>query len=448
MKLTQIKLLTLTLCFALASLVHGESIEQRDITIQHTVKAGESLHKITRQYLGTDILWQDNWQLNPEIDNPNNLKVGQILTIIKERIIPAEKAKVFNVVNRVEKKPSEGNWLSAQNGDELIQQEGVRTYAKSSALLEFNDESRLKVLEFSQIFLQTRSTGLTGTDSATIEVVKGDAELNWEPLKADGTEITIVTGGTISKPKADAGNKTELRTGITESGNSVISVYQGNSEVASAGAQVNVKQGMGLAVKPGEIPPEPKALLKAPQVDKNVQQQYAYANPWLNWFAVSGAVQYMVEICSDSACEQVLRQQKVKTNQWQINGFAQSGAYYFRVGAISEDELVGYRSKPQSIFFSSSQEDHEPPFVAIDLSGHRKYIEDGLTVGPSAKVTIHSVDALSGLQSVQYRWGNGQWQNYDNHILSVPVSDNQLTVLASDVLGQSIERSFQFNTQK
>jgi len=154
--------------------VQGNEVEQYDITVIHVVQPGENLNTITRSYLGTDILWHDNWKLNPQIKNPNNLKIGQQLTVIKQRVIPAEKAKVFNVVNRVEKKPTGSEWLSAREGDELVEKEGVRTYAKSSALLEFNDESQLKVLEYSQIFLQSRTTDLRGTDSATIEVIKGD----------------------------------------------------------------------------------------------------------------------------------------------------------------------------------------------------------------------------------------------------------------------------------
>ncbi len=435
------------LSFAVGLQAQNKLIEPQDITVKHIVKPGENLHIITRSYLGTDILWQDNWKLNPQIENPNQLKIGQELTIIKERIIPAEKAKVYNLVNRVEKKPSEGDWLSAQDGDELVEQEGVRTYAKSSALLEFNDESKLKVLEFSQIFLQSRSTGLTGTDSATIEVVKGDAELSWEPLTADHTEITIVTGSAISKPRAEVGKTAEMRTGLTEAGNSVISVYKGNSAVASAGAEVNVKQGMGLAVKQGEAPPEPKPLLEAPEVNKDISGSYNYTNPWLAWSEVIDAVAYVVEICADKDCEQVLRQQKTKANQWQINEFERIGDYYFRVGGISADEIVGFRSKPQQLNFTIARDDIAPPVIAIDISGHRNHVGEQIVIGPKATIKIHAVDDLSGLSQLSYRWDDGEWQTYAGQALVLPVAAATLSIQAIDMLKLKSERTYQFKNQ-
>ncbi len=423
------------------------AIEQTDIMVKHVVQPGENLHSITRSYIGTDILWQDNWKLNPQIENPHQLKVGEELTIIKQRIIPAEKAKVMNVVNRVEKKPSDGGWLSAFNGDELVQQDGVRTYEKSSALLEFNDESNLKILEFSQIFLQSRSTGLTGTDSATIEVIKGDAELNWEPLLNDQTEIIIVTGGTISKPGAVAGQVAELRTGLTESGNSVISVYQGNSAVSSAGAEVKVKQGMGLAVKPGQAPPEPKPLLKAPIISNQVKATYNYTNPWLKWSTVDGAAEYLVEICGDMNCQIVLKQAKVKSTQWQIDELNQAGEYYFRVAGKSMDELVGFRSEAQKFEFTAAGKDVDAPLIAIDLSGPRSHTNQQLTVGPNTQITVFAHDELSGLAEINFSWDGDVWQVYTNQLLDLPSVDSTLHIRATDHLGLSAEKSYAFISQ-
>jgi len=434
---------------ALVILVSAQNapIEQQDITVTHIVKPGESLHSITRTYLGTDILWQDNWRLNPHIENPNALKIGEELTIIKERIIPAEKAKVLNVVNRVEKKPSEGAWLSAVNGDELIQKEGVRTYGKSSALLEFNDESKLKVLEFSQIFLQSRSTGLTGTDSATIEVIRGDAELSWEPLERNQTEITIVTGGTISKPQANTGQMAELRTGLTEKGNSVISVYQGKSVVASSGAEVNVKQGMGVSVKPGQVPPEPTPLLKAPKIGREVKSSYTYTNPVIVWNGVEGAASYVAEVCADVGCQRVLKQQSIEETHWQISEFNQAGRFYFRVGAVSVDEIVGFRSATQALEFTGAQDDVTSPVVAIEITGEKHHLKSQMIVGPRALISLFGYDEQAGLKALNFRWDNGVWQAYTGQPLKLPSEDADLHVQAIDNLGLTSVKSYHFITQ-
>ena len=425
--------------------VQGNEVEQYDITVIHVVQPGENLNTITRSYLGTDILWHDNWKLNPQIKNPNNLKIGQQLTVIKQRVIPAEKAKVFNVVNRVEKKPTGSEWLSAREGDELVEKEGVRTYAKSSALLEFNDESQLKVLEYSQIFLQSRTTDLRGTDSATIEVIKGDAELNWEPIDSNQTEITIVTGEMISKPQVVAGKTAELRTGITDAGKSLISVYQGNSDVANAGAEVAVKQGMGVAVKPGEVP-VPMPLLQSPVVFMGAKAVFNYKNPWLSWSEVKGAVEYLVEICADENCQVVLKQENVDTNKWQINDFNQLGEFYYRVGAKSKDELVGFRSLAQKVEITADVEDVSGPVIGVDIIGYTTSDNQQLTVGPDSQITIYAVDELSGVAQVEYSWSGQPWQEYSKQMLHLPKGNPTLKVRAVDQLGLVAEKNYHFVT--
>ncbi len=425
---------------------HSKELAHQDVTVKHTVQSGENLHTITRKYIGTDILWQDNWKLNPQIDNPNNLKIGQELTIIKERIIPAEKALVFNVVNRVEKKPADSGWLSAKEGDELVQKEGVRTYGKSSTLLEFNDESQLKVLEYSQIFLQSRSTDLTGTDSATIEIIKGDAELNWEPIVADQTKITIVTGEMISKPEVTAGKIAELRTGISKAGKSLISVFQGNSEVANGGAEVDVEEGMGVAVKPGEIP-VPKPLLKAPQVKPKGESVYNFSNPQLSWSAVKDAKEYLVEICADQACNTILKQATVQTNQWQMNDFNQLGTFYYRIGAKNIDELVGFRSEAQKFEIMTAVEDISAPVIAIELIGHKKEEDDKFIVGPDTQIKILAYDQLSGLAGIDFSWDGNEWQKYTDRPLGLPSGSSELMIRATDKLGLAAEQSYKFISQ-
>jgi LysM repeat protein len=427
-------------------LILSQAINQtavQDTTIQHQVKSGETLHSITRHYLGTDILWQENWKLNPHITNPNMLTIGEELTIIKERIIPAEKARILDVTNRVEKKPITSDWKSTHAGDELVQQEGVRTYEKSSALLAFNNDSTLKVLEYSQIFLQSRNTSLTGTDSATIEIIKGDTELNWEPLANQISDITIVIGQTLSKPTLKQGETTELRTGMTAQGNSVISVYQGNSAVESAGSQVQVKQGMGVAVKPGEIPPKPQKLLAAPQANIS-QSVYDFTNPILSWQPVDNATDYVVELCADALCSQVLNEAKVNQLHWQNKHIEQAGDFYFRVAARSDQQLVGYRSKPIKITFTQAVADNKAPHVAIELLGKKNTHQQQFTISPNTTFKIHAFDALSGLHSLKYRWNDAPWTGYTGQALHLTAGEGTLYIEATDQLGHAATHEYHF----
>ena len=421
--------------FSLVLLTIAVQAEVQDITIKHTVKSGETMHSITRHYLNTDMFWMDNWKLNPHVDNPNQLTIGQELTIIKQRIIPAEKATMLDIINNVEKKLIAGSWLAAKAGDELQQQEGVRTLEKSSTVLKFSETSSLKVLEFSQIFLQSRSTSITGTDSSTIEIIQGDAELNWKPMKVKTAEIEIVSGKTILTPSNVRGKTTSLRTGLAKNGNSVVSVYNGTSNVESAGSNIVVPKGMGVSVKQGQKPPKPRPLLKSPVLITAEGLQYNYTNPVLEWNKVENANQYLIELCPDKECSKVILQGKTSKNKVKINSIYKSGNYYWRVAAISNEEIVGFKSKVNKMVFTSNNPDIEGPQIALNLIRKPFLSNKKLIIAPNSQLQIMSVDSQAGLASLSYKWNQGDYNNWvqDNNSLLAQIGD--LTIKAIDKIG-------------
>jgi hypothetical protein len=432
-------LLKLSLVF-LTIAVHAEV---QDITIKHTVKSGETMHSITRHYLGTDMFWMDNWKLNPYVENPNQLSIGQELTIIEQRIIPAEKATMLDIINNVEKKLIAGSWLTARVGDELQQQEGVRTLEKSSTVLKFSETSSLKVLEFSQIFLQSRSTSITGTDSSTIEIIQGDAELNWKPMKVKTSEIEIVSGKTILTPSHIRGKTTSLRTGLAKNGNSVVSVYNGTSNVESAGSQIIVPKGMGVSVKQGQKPPKPRPLLKSPILITANESQYSYTNPILEWQIVDSASQYLIEVCPEQECNKVILQGKTSQNKVQINSIHKSGDFYWRVAAISDDEIVGFKSKINKMVFTTKNSDNEGPQIALNLIGQQLFSNKKLIVAPNSQLQIISVDDQAGLKSTFYKWNQGAFKLLPVDSNIVTMQAGELTISAKDKLGNESQITYQ-----
>ncbi|MEM1091042.1 MAG: LysM peptidoglycan-binding domain-containing protein, partial [Pseudomonadota bacterium] len=211
--------------------VHAQ--EQVDDTLGiHIVKPGETLWDITRYYLGEDFLWKENWRLNPEIQDPNRLRIGQQLTVIKERRITAEKALVRTVANQVDKNLQRTAWESAQPGDQLAERDGVRTRQSSSAELQFTDDSLLRVGEFSQIFLQQKTTTLRGVDRGRIEVRRGAAELEFAPMSRRRTEIELIAGSAVTRPKPGDDGRGKIAAGADEEdGSARVMVYEGSSLV-------------------------------------------------------------------------------------------------------------------------------------------------------------------------------------------------------------------------
>jgi len=437
----------LLLCSVFA--INVVNAQVKDTTTTHIVKSGENLNSITRLYLGTDFLWAENWKLNPEIKNPNLLKIGQKLTVIKERIIPAETATMREIINNVEKKLTVGDWHQAKSGDQLEQKEGLRTLKGSSTLLEFNETSSLKILEYSQVFLKSRKTSLRGTDSSTIEIIEGDTELKWEPLNVKSSEIEIISGSTKLVPENNNGTVTALRTGIADNGNSVISVYEGNSNVESGGANVSVKKGMGISVKQGEKPPKPKPLLKSPKIDFELTKMTInYTNPILQWNQVSNSKQYLVEICADQKCNKVINQIKTENTQNQINNIDEAGIYYWRVAAISEDDLVGFKSKTNILDVTKDKADIDGPSIVIKVIGKQKVEDKNFIIAPSSVLKVYSIDHQSGFNKLYYSWNNDTLVFVNNENSLINLEPGILTLQATDKLGNESIRSYHFSYEE
>lgn len=49
--------------------------------MNYTVGKGETLGIISQKFFGTTTKWRDIWTANPQISNPDVIRVGQIITI-------------------------------------------------------------------------------------------------------------------------------------------------------------------------------------------------------------------------------------------------------------------------------------------------------------------------------------------------------------------------------
>lgn len=406
----------------------------------HVVKPGETLWDITRYYLGEDFLWKENWRLNPQIKDPNKLRIGQELTVIKERKITADNALVVTVANEVDKNLQRSAWEAARAGDELAERDGVRTRAQSSAELAFNDNSTLRLGEYSQIFLQEKTTTLRGVDRGRIEVRRGAAELTFAPLTRRKTEIELLAGSAISRPQPDNEGRGQIAAGTNaDDGSARVMVYEGQSSVEAAGTAVTLTRGTGSTVPASGPPTPPEKLLPAPRdLKPGNGAVWKVANQRVRWEPVAGAALYRVEICRDPDCGDLtaVSEPLIQTG-WQPV-LADPGEYFWRVRAISASGLDGYASSPASLTLASTLVDAEPPQVAVYPDGNFVWRNGALRVAPGTPLVISAYDAGSGLQWLEYRFDDDAWQRAEKGQQLLPGEDNRtLEVRAADLLDQT-----------
>ncbi len=413
----------------------------------HVVQEGETLSGITQYYLGDSVFWRENWKLNPSIDDPDRLKLGQVLNVIVERQIIAQGARINTVANDVDKNLQRSEWQPAEVGDQLIERDGIRTLRGSSAELQFNNNSTLRLGEYSQVFLETKETTLRGVDRGRIEVREGSAELVFEPINNKKTEIELVTGNSVATAQADATGRGQLRTAASDDGAAQVMVYEGSSQVSASGAAVQVPRGYGTAVMETGPPQAPEKLLAPPsQVSAGVGEQWRVANEIIEWQPVAGAVNYEIEICRDPECGDLVLSESTPDSRWQPV-LPQMGEFFFRVSAVSRSRLRGYSSIPQRVILETEQADIEPPAIAVVPTGFRHWQDGQWLLGPASELRLEVADFGVGLKSVQIRWNDQDWQRWEGGNLRIPATATRLEVRALDQFDQANAALVEFVVQ-
>lgn len=314
----------------------------------HEVLLGETLEGITAHYLGTSERWRENWKLNPDLVNPHLISPGTRLRIIKSGAVSA--AEIRGLSRRVEEKPHPEPWVPAKVGDKLRARDGIRTYRQSSAELGFDDGSQLRINEESLVFLREVNQKVEGASRQSLEVVEGQADVEARAQEnALPPDIEVIIGAARARTRVTPGTSTQARTRKTTAGGAQLMVFGGEGELASEGRSVKVATGMGTAADAGQPPKAPERLLPPPSpLYPAPGATYEHSNPLFTWSPVAGAAAYVIEVCRDAACGQIVdRAAGLDQTSWTPRGLP-LGELHWRVTAQGASGLDGFPSPPVS----------------------------------------------------------------------------------------------------
>lgn len=407
-----------------------------DEVAHHIVRPGDTLRDLAVRFYGDSSRWQEIAQANPQIRNPNVISPGQRLNIPLRGDLPKQAAQVASLARRVEAKPSPNQWDAAQRGDLLREKDGLRTYTGSSAGLVFPDGQNLVITEDSLVFLEFSDRRLRSVPRDQVELVVGQADLEAiEEVAAKAGRIELIVGDAVAKPKAAEGGSMQARIRRPETGGAQFMSYRGSSQVASAGEEVSVDEGMGTVVPEGKPPAPPEELLPAPQlVEPGGSSAYDFANPAFAWQPVDGAASYAIELCADPNCAQlVLRQDGLTETTWVADQLP-LGAHRWRVTATAASGLDGYPSQSRGLEITNARLDTEPPTAAPAHDGPAVIVGSRPVLGPGASLSFDIVDPLSGPGVVSYLL-NGQPAAGDSWSKDWPAGEHQIDVIAADRAG-------------
>lgn len=314
----------------------------------HEVLPGETLEGITAHYLGSSERWRENWGLNPGLQNPHRISPGTRLRVLLDADEPS--AEIRGISRRVEEKPHPDPWVPAKIGDKLRARDGIRTYRQSSAEIGFEDGAHLRINEESLVFLREIARPASGSAARqTLEVVEGQADVEARaaadaPLPPD---IEVVIGDARARTRTAAGESAKARTRKTGRGGAQLMVFGGEGVMEAAGKSVTVATGMGTAADAGKPPKAPEKLLPPPAPLHPARgASYEHSNPLFTWEPVGGAAGYVIEVCRDVSCGQIVaRASGVAETSWTPRGLP-LGELHWRVTAQGASGLDGFPSPP------------------------------------------------------------------------------------------------------
>jgi hypothetical protein len=382
-QLALLALLLLTAAGAFAQTTEQPLPRPGDTIAWYTVRPGDTLIGITMHYLGSPSLWTENLRLNPQVHDPKHLQPGSRIRVIVSRQLPRRNALVDRVAQRVDAKPDPQPWTTAHQGDLLKENDGVRTYDKSSADLEFDDGSHLTMTENSLLFLKEIRPAQRGPTSETIEIIDGQVDLTSHPNKKAAADVHVVIGGTSINHSASGDRPVATRSRKASNSRAQVMVYGGSSTVASAGKSVAVGAGMGTQVEQGKPPEPPQKLLPAPVIVEPAAETTLHAE--FKWQSVAGAASYTIEVFRDAGATQLVeRATGIQEVSWRSTALPY-GDFYWRATAVSETGLDGFPAK--SVHFRSAAGLHgtvaedrgaagnidaaAPPFAGVRLMAWR-----------------------------------------------------------------------------
>ncbi len=331
----------------------------------HVVRPGDTLEAITWRYLGSPRDWKENWRLNPAVRDPDLLLPGERLRVLLRPAVSQPAAQVKNVRRTVDEMPAPNPWKPASEEDILIVRDGLRTARGSSVDLAFTDGTSMRVAEDSLVFLGASRTQRRW--NRDVEIVRGQTDVATLASGAEG-QVELVLGPALAHARGE-GASGRVRARRPERGAQVM-VFEGAGDVAAAGRRVDLPAGTGSSV-PEQGPPAPaEHLLPAPAIDRpRPGGSLSYRNPTFLWNPVPGARSYLVELCTDRQCDDLVRRVADAAEARWVAQDLPVGSYFWRVTARSDSGLDGFSSEAAPFVVAEEASDVTPPTATLELGG-------------------------------------------------------------------------------
>jgi hypothetical protein len=300
----------------------------------HTVRPGDTLWALSREYLESTSFWPRLQRLN-RIADPSRLAPGTRLRIplswMKTQPAGASVIETRGRVDVVRAGSSDGTPLLP--GDTVRSGHIVTTGSDGSVAFEFADGSRhLLGTNGRVVFDGVRIFGTTGMADTHLRIERGRTRSQVTPRRGRFRIWTPAAATVVRGTEFRAEFEAESRVARTE-------VTSGTVDTSGASITVRLEEAFGTATAEGAPPAPPVPLLPAPSLGSEPllveRLPLRVAVP-----VVPGAVAYHLEVAPDQRFLALAYEGTSATGEFRT-GDLPDGSYAFRLRAVDEQGLQG-----------------------------------------------------------------------------------------------------------
>ena len=304
-------------------------------TWRYTVKSGDNLINIAARYFARADQWPKVQKAN-NIADPNRILPGTVLRISPELLhkTPGE-ALLESVSGSVRWRMVDGDWQTAENGQQLVAGSALETLDDASALLRLADGSKIVLAPNTQLSLDALTLYAGGLMADTrMRLQRGQTTVGANPEQRENQHLRIET------PSAQAVVRgTHFRLGADDEVTRE-ETLGGLVGVSGAGKAVRVPAGSGTIARAGEAPIEPVPLLTAADVS-GLPKRFEHLPMRFPLPALSGATSWQGEVAQDESFDRILLAKSARGEMLTLADLPNSD-YVLRLRAVDGNGLQGF----------------------------------------------------------------------------------------------------------
>jgi hypothetical protein len=285
-------------------------------------------------------------------------------------------------------------WSDAQGGTQLYDRDAVQTLQRSSAYIDFGDQSYLNMGANSLVVIKSHTPDAQVPErKRLILMVEGDLRGKISGSTGETTQMEITTPRAIAVvyPQQNGGGA-DFKVTVNPDKTSTIAVYQGVADVTAGDKTVRVEENSAVTVNLDQALSITKPLPSRPElITPAASDRFLYRalSPRIvfTWKELPGATRYHFVLARDQAFQDVILDEQISSSEF-THGSLKQGTYYWRASTLV-DNIEGPFAVP--LQFSVEQK-RTPPLLVVNGSPKkvsRKSCEFSGHTEPGARVFIN-----------------------------------------------------------